>query len=594
MFTTLFHTTENTFTTLFYLALAIFALGLIYRLYVWISRPMGALSAGITTSERFTAALKGIFGAIFSSQIGLLIKSFFLDVLLQRKILKQDWLRWLMHIFIFYGFMMLLLFHAFDETITAALFSNYYSTLNPYFFLRDFFGLMVLIGLGIAVYRRFILKVPRLNTNGQDYYAIIIIAVIMISGVFLEATKITSHSDFTRMVYDFAGMDYEEDIEMLEKFWVDQYGLVSPNVGGPFDPEVVEEGRLINEDNCAACHAPAQYAFAGFTLAKMMQSIALWLDRNNGVQILYYIHFIACFIGLAYLPFSKMFHLISTPMSLLVNAVMDDNTALPANIVTRQVMELDACTHCGTCSLTCSAMMAAEARHNAFILPSEKMAFLKSFIAGRDAEPETIRALREGVYLCTNCDRCTVVCPSGINLRALWFNVREDLVQKNAPEPLMISPFSFVRALRNTNGHQDAPSAESYASPIEKTRKAVAGQFDTLADPYRTVELTEDASASVKKIADANTFAHCFGCQNCTTICPVVNNYEQPEKELGLLPHQIMCSLGLGQIEMASGAPMIWDCLTCYQCQEHCPQNVAVTDLLYKLKNLAVETCCRS
>jgi len=90
MLTTLFHTTESTFTTLLYLALAIFAIGLIHRFYVWISRPIGVLSAGITTSQRFAAALKGIGSTIFSPQIGLLIKSFFLDVVLQQKILKQD------------------------------------------------------------------------------------------------------------------------------------------------------------------------------------------------------------------------------------------------------------------------------------------------------------------------------------------------------------------------------------------------------------------------------------------------------------------------------------------------------------------------
>ncbi|MDM8541839.1 4Fe-4S dicluster domain-containing protein [Desulfococcaceae bacterium HSG9] len=587
MFTTLFHTTQSTFTTLLYFALAIFAIGLIYRFYTWISRPIGVLSAGITTSQRFAAAFKGIGGTIFSHKIGLLIKSFFLDVLLQQKILKQDWLRWLMHSFIFAGFMLLLIFHALDETITEALFSDYYSTVNPFFFLRDLFGLMVLIGLGIAVYRRLILKVPRLSTDGRDHYAIIILAVIMISGVFLEATKITSYSDFERMAEDFAGMEDEEEIATLEQFWVAEYGLVSPNVSGPFDSDVIDEGRELNADNCAACHAPAQYAFVGYTFAKMMSSFAIGIDRNNGVEILYYIHFIACFIGLAYLPFSKMFHIIATPVSLLVNAVADDETALPANIVTRQIMELDACTHCGTCSLTCSSMMAAEALNNKYILPSEKMACLKNFVADKNPMPETVKAIREGVYLCTNCDRCTVVCPSGINLRALWFNVREDLVQKNAPEPLMISPFSFVRALRNTNGHQDTPSAEAYTVPIAKTRQAVAGRFDILADPHRTVELKQDASTYVKQIADAETFTHCFGCQNCTTICPVVNNYEHPEKKLGLLPHQIMCSLGLGQTEMASGAPMIWDCLTCYQCQEHCPQNVAVTDLFYTLKNLA-------
>jgi heterodisulfide reductase subunit C len=33
--------------------------------------------------------------------------------------------------------------------------------------------------------------------------------------------------------------------------------------------------------------------------------------------------------------------------------------------------------------------------------------------------------------------------------------------------------------------------------------------------------------------------------------------------------------------------------VTCYQCQEHCPQNVKVTDILYQLKNLAVENARR-
>jgi heterodisulfide reductase subunit C len=32
---------------------------------------------------------------------------------------------------------------------------------------------------------------------------------------------------------------------------------------------------------------------------------------------------------------------------------------------------------------------------------------------------------------------------------------------------------------------------------------------------------------------------------------------------------------------------MLWDCLTCFQCQEQCPQGVGVTDVLYELKNRA-------
>ena len=65
--------------------------------------------------------------------------------------------------------------------------------------------------------------------------------------------------------------------------------------------------------------------------------------------------------------------------------------------------------------------------------------------------------------------------------------------------------------------------------------------------------------------------------------------YEIPGEAVGLLPHQIMNSLGLGLVEMASGPKMLWDCVTCYQCQEHCPQNVQVTDIFFQLKNLAVK-----
>jgi heterodisulfide reductase subunit C len=88
---------------------------------------------------------------------------------------------------------------------------------------------------------------------------------------------------------------------------------------------------------------------------------------------------------------------------------------------------------------------------------------------------------------------------------------------------------------------------------------------------------------------DAGSFAYCFGCRTCTTVCPVVAAYDDPAEVLGLLPHQIMCAMGLGLTEVASGARMIWDCVTCYQCQEHCPQKVCVTDVIYELKNMAAE-----
>jgi heterodisulfide reductase subunit C len=316
----------------------------------------------------------------------------------------------------------------------------------------------------------------------------------------------------------------------------------------------------------------------------MIAPVAVVLDEAGGIAILWYIHIIACFAGLAYLPFSKMFHIIAAPLSLIAGQVMDPRKSLPANILTRQMVELDACTHCGSCSLHCSAGMIYEAFGNEYILPSEKITCLKNMVYGRSLDDIQMKAVQQGVYLCTNCDRCTVCCPSGIQLRELWYAVREELLAKGPPLASVLTPFSFARGLMI----QPEVTADDYTLPIENAAAAVAGQFAELVKQDVAIPLNVKATGNRPDIKD-NTFSHCFSCQSCTTVCPVVGNYELPEKVLGLLPHQIMGCLALGLDQMAAGARMIWDCLTCYKCQENCPQEVEICDLLFDLKNAAAK-----
>jgi heterodisulfide reductase subunit C len=549
------------FDYLFYTSLVIFLLGLIYKISTWFTKQIGILGKDITTAQRLQAAVRGIAGVIFSSKVLSLLQAVVLDVLLQRRVLKESVIRWLAHMLIFYGFMLLLLMHALESVVSEAIFSEYYSTVNPFFFLRDFFGAMVLVGVVLAAVRRYLAKPRRLRTGGMDHYAIMIVAVIMLSGIALEGLKIASHSEFMRMVEDYAGLDDEDEIEALETLWVKEYGTVSPNIEAPFDEEQLEAGHEVHESSCMDCHAPARWAFNGFAAAKLIKPMALWLDEKDGVTLLWYIHFIACFIGLAYLPFSKMFHLFATPLSLITNRVMDPARSLTANILTRQVMELDACTHCGSCSLNCSAAMVFEAIGNEYILPSEKMTLLKQLASGKKLDDEQMGAIQQGVYLCTNCDRCTVRCPSGIRLKELWYSVREALLESGPPLPHVLSPFSFARGLII----QESLPSDNYTRPIENARQAVVGRFVNLMNPDTPIPLNMQTIAEPQPLVKDSTYTHCFSCQSCTTVCPVVANYDDPEQVLGLLPHQIMCSLGLGLTEMASGAGMIWDCLTCYK-----------------------------
>ncbi|OPX34126.1 MAG: hypothetical protein B1H12_10645 [Desulfobacteraceae bacterium 4484_190.2] len=483
--------------------------------------------------------------------------------------------------------MLLLLMHALDGIITEALFSEYASTLNPFMFLRDSFGFMVIVGIGIAIYRRIVMKVPRLKTNPMDSYAIIILAIIMLSGIFLEATKITSHTRYQEMVEEYADTDDEEELRTLESFWVQNFYIVSPTVKGPFKEEILAQGAEIHDMSCAGCHSRPGSAFTGYAVAKIIKPVALGLDRANMPTLLWYLHFLACFVGLAYLPFSKMFHIFASPVSLLANAVMEKGKSDPTNIATRQVMELDACTHCGTCSRRCSVAVAFYKTGNMTILPSEKMVFLKDYVSNKDLDEEALRTIQEGAYLCTNCDRCTVVCPVGINLRDLWVNVKEEMIQKKRPVPLVLSQLSFYRGIE-----RQYLDSKDYSKPLDGSKKAIAAKCELINRPEKIIPLTpvnKEFKDKAETFSQATTFTYCYSCENCSTVCPVVENYENPQEVLGLLPHQIMRSLGLGLSDLALGSNMLWDCVTCYQCQEHCPQGVKVTDILYELKNMAIK-----
>jgi heterodisulfide reductase subunit C len=168
----------------------------------------------------------------------------------------------------------------------------------------------------------------------------------------------------------------------------------------------------------------------------------------------------------------------------------------------------------------------------------------------------------------------------------LWFNVRESLLKRGYPEFLALSPLSFYRGFIKENG-----DSENYLMPLNRAREAIVARGDLMKKPDGLLSMANADKGFRDNLYlsdQANTFSVCFGCETCTSVCPVVSNYDNPIEILDLLPHQIMHSCALGIKDIALGSNMLWDCLTCYQCQEQCPQGVCVTDVLYELKNEAV------
>jgi len=72
------------------------------------------------------------------------VKDFALNSFLQTKLFKAGKIRWGFHFFLFLGFLYLVIVHALHGVTSPVLFDSYDPTVDPYQFLRNFTGVLVL------------------------------------------------------------------------------------------------------------------------------------------------------------------------------------------------------------------------------------------------------------------------------------------------------------------------------------------------------------------------------------------------------------------------------------------------------------------
>ena len=547
------------YTWSFFIASAIFLIGILYRIIGFFRLTIGPDRTEFTTAGRIKAFLSGLFGILVSpARIFHLFKTVILDVMLQLPLLRQEPLKWFMHICIFWGFAGLFFFHALEDYVSAVIFSDYLSTLNPFMALRNIAGVMVMAGLVIAVYRRKTNFRLKQISRRPDYLAITLLALIMISGFGLEAAKIISSGVFNDMVEEYGSMDYDEELPALKAVWQEEFNVQFPGETIQVTPELMEEGWIINEDNCAACHSNPRWAFVSYSVSIAMKPVADFFNRNRLDLLILKIHFLSCFLALAYLPFSKLLHILTTPVSLIISGLAGQQIKRDENRATRRVFDLSACTQCGTCTSHCAVGPLYEILDNPWVFPSERVTRIRESAWGRPMDPESRDAFSQGSFICTMCNKCSQICPAGLDLQDIWKETRGRLEEESLPDPVI-----RIRELR------------------KKYKLKKAG----LEGPVVIKPGKNPVVESLKKSFQAATFSKCYTCLTCTNSCPVVDITGEIRK-FGSAPHQVIHALVLGQIDLAKDASIVWDCLTCYKCQENCPQGVRITDIFYQLKNI--------
>jgi len=205
--------------------------------------------------------------ALFSSKIGAILKALFLDVLLQRRLYKQSPKRWLIHSLIFYPFAFRFVWGIIG--LVGSLWKPEWTWVWPMLnkngpataFLFDLTGIMLILGLSFAFLRGQKQRTGQFpDLPRQDLLALGLIAAIVVIGFILEGMRIAM-------------------------------------TGFP-------------EGSC--------YAFLGYSIGRLLFSAA---SLTGVYGYVWYVHAVLTGAFLAYLPFSRLLHIIISPLVLLGSAV---------------------------------------------------------------------------------------------------------------------------------------------------------------------------------------------------------------------------------------------------------------------------------
>jgi len=74
----------------------------------------------------------------------------------------------------------------------------------------------------------------------------------------------------------------------------------------------------------------------------------------------------------------------------------------------------------------------------------------------------------------------------------------------------------------------------------------------------------------------------CIQCGTCSASCPTA-------AQMDYSPRQIIAALRAGQLNKVLESNTIWFCTSCYSCTVRCPSEIKITEMMYALKNMAID-----
>ncbi|PYO02435.1 MAG: hypothetical protein DMD91_03890 [Candidatus Rokuibacteriota bacterium] len=321
------------------------------------------------------------------------LKQVAVQALAQARTLSQAY-PGVMHAIMFWGFLALFMGTALatiDYDITLPLFG--YKLLKGDFYLvyetvLDLFGLFFVVGLGMAVWRRFVVRPHRVDPTARFAAVLTLLFVINVTGFIMEAARLA----------------------VVQPAW-------------------------------------ARWSPVGYALGKAMLAAGLSEGALRATHLAVWIFHAVLALGfIAVIPYSYFVHLLTTPLNIFF-AKLTPRGEIPiiANIEEAEALgiskleefswkrrlDFDACVECGRCQEVCPAYLSGTA-----LSPKQIIVKLKRHLHGELPGPihgELIKP--EELWACTTCMACVQECPAFIDIVDTIIDLRRYLTLSEGALP---------------------------------------------------------------------------------------------------------------------------------------------------------------
>lgn len=319
------------------------------------------------------------------------------QVLAQRRTLDEAY-PGIMHFTIFWGMLVLAVGTALatvDWDVTHLLFGFQFLKGQVYIVFElalDILGLLVIVGLGMAIYRRYVMRPSRIQgfpikaLAGDDLFVLVMLSFIVISGYLTEGLRLA----------------------VTQPDW--------------------------------AAWSPIGNAIAAAFLATG--------DPTNQTLhlIVWTLHTLTAFVILASLPFTKLFHILSVPLNIYFHSMQPAGALRPARVdggmgvkewkqfTWKQLLDFESCTRCGRCQDVCPAYASTQV-----LSPRNMMIKLQAHLWEKTNDGtlhgDVISA--DELWGCTTCGACVQVCPAFIDHVTTFVDMRRHIVEQGNMDNLL-------------------------------------------------------------------------------------------------------------------------------------------------------------